>query len=67
MVSNLVWVQKILEDLKNHVDKHPDRVLFEYYSEIAKRFSAGAEQIRILVVKKPGYTSKKINNLYRTR
>ena len=44
-----------LEDLKNYVDKHPD----EYYSEIAKHFSVGVEQIRILVTKKLGYTSKK--------
>jgi len=44
-----------LEDLKNYVDKHPD----EYYSEIAKHFSVGVEQIRILVTKKLSYTSKK--------
>lgn len=44
-----------LVELKKYVDKHPD----QYYSEIAKNFSVGAEQIRILVRDKLGYTSKK--------
>lgn len=44
-----------LEELKNYIDNHPD----EYYKEIAKNFSVGAEQIRVLVTQKLGYTSKK--------
>jgi hypothetical protein len=44
-----------LAELKKYVDNNPDK----YYSEIAKNFSVGAEQIRILITQKLGYTSKK--------
>ncbi len=48
-----------LVKLKTYLDSNPDK----YYSEIAKNFSVGTEQIRILVTKKLGYTSKKTKYL----